>query len=127
MDTLFDKFNAMKTKLTTVQPWGVFVARGSRVLCADGKIRALSRLAQTADTFFSVPAAIKFNIGKQRVTVSGYVTTEETKGADNQYHRVVCFRQHNGQENKTKNLLPAWPVGSVDGFDTVEKLLQLGA
>lgn len=49
-------------------PWGLFV--GGRVYCGDGKVRKLKRIAQTADTFFSVPASV--NVGK--ITVSGYIT-----------------------------------------------------
>jgi hypothetical protein len=58
------------TSLTIDYPWSVY--RGGRVLCSDGKVRALKRIALTADTYFSVPAAVTVN-GK---TVSGYVTID---------------------------------------------------
>lgn len=66
---------AAGTELTQSMPWGLYV-RG-RVLCADGRVRALARIAPTADTFFSVPAAVKVK-GK---TVSGYVTVEAMSGS----------------------------------------------
>lgn len=62
------------TELRSSYPWGLYV--GGRALCSDGKVRALSRIAQTADTFFSVPASVKVD-GR---TVSGYVTTETAQG-----------------------------------------------
>lgn len=65
---------AMGTELTVSYPWGVNVS--GRAICPDGKVRALARIAQTADTFFSIPAAVKVN-GK---TVSGYVTIETLDG-----------------------------------------------
>jgi hypothetical protein len=55
-------------------PFGTFIA--GRALCSDGKVRSLARIAQTADTFFSVPAAVKVN-GR---TVSGYVTPDADAG-----------------------------------------------
>ena len=50
---------------------------GGRAMCSDGTVRALARIAETADTFFSVPAAVKVR-GK---TVSGYITTECASGS----------------------------------------------
>ncbi len=49
---------------------------GGRAICSDGNVRTLKRIAPTADTFFSVPAAITVK-GK---TVSGYVTVQTVKG-----------------------------------------------
>lgn len=63
------------TYLTVGYPWGLYSLPG-RVLCSDGKVRALARISETADTFFSVPAAVKV---KGR-TVSGYVTMETRDG-----------------------------------------------
>jgi hypothetical protein len=63
------------TSLTQSYPWGTYV--GGRVLCSDGKVRALKRIAPTADTFFSVPAAVTVN-GR---TVAGYVTVECASGS----------------------------------------------
>lgn len=66
---------ALGTSLTQDFPWGLYVA--GRVLCIDGKVRATKRIASTADTFFSVPAAV---VVKGR-TVSGYVTTSTVSGS----------------------------------------------
>jgi hypothetical protein len=62
------------TFLEVDYPWGVYV-RGA-ALCSDGRVRRLKRIASTADTFFSVPAAVTV---KGR-TVSGYVTVETAQG-----------------------------------------------
>lgn len=51
------------------RPWGTFRTRGSSVLCPDGKRRALARVAQCADSFFSVRAAVRYR-GR---TLSGFV------------------------------------------------------
>lgn len=65
---------AKGTSITRNYPWGLNVK--ARVLCSDGKVRATARLAETADTFFSIPAAVKVK-GK---TVAGFVTLETLKG-----------------------------------------------
>jgi hypothetical protein len=65
---------AKGTRLDTRQPWGIFT--GGRALCSDGKVRRLARIAITADTFFSIPAAVKVR-GR---TVSGYATVETMQG-----------------------------------------------
>ena len=62
------------TSLKVRYPWGLFIA--GRAMCSDGKIRALKRISTTADTFFSVPAAVAVD-GR---TVSGYVTIETAAG-----------------------------------------------
>lgn len=67
---------AKGTSLTQRYPWGLFVK--ARALCADGVVRSTSRIASTADTFFSVPASVKV---KGR-TVSGYVTVTTVSGSD---------------------------------------------
>lgn len=82
------------TELRTRQPWSIFV--GGRALCSDGRVRALSRIAITADTFFSVPAAVKVK-GK---TVSGYVSIDTLNDSSN----VVKF--HAIQNRKNSTLLP---------------------
>lgn len=63
------------TCLINTQPWGIYV--GGRALCSDGKVRAIKRLAQTPDTFFSIPASVTVK-GK---TVAGYVTTQTISGS----------------------------------------------
>lgn len=72
------------TALTMRYPFATYVA--GRALCSDGKVRALKRIAVTADTFFSVPAAVRVN-GR---TVGGYVTFEDDADGE----RVVLFRAY---------------------------------
>lgn len=55
-------------------PWGLNVSGAA--LCPDGKVRKLARIAETADTFFSIPASVRAN-GK---TVAGYITVETKEG-----------------------------------------------
>jgi len=78
-------------------PWGLYFRTGHRLLCSDGKVRA-AELAQTADTFFSVPANVRVN-GKW---VSGYYTLEENGACQ----RVHAFRHHTIHSDK----LPEWPA-----------------
>lgn len=59
------------TSITQQFPWGTYDR--AQVLCSDGKVRATTRIAETADTFFSVPASVKVS-GK---TVAGYLTIED--------------------------------------------------
>ena len=66
---------ATGTELTQTFPWGLFTT--GRAICPDGKVRRLHRIAPTADTFFSVPAAVKVR-GR---TVSGYITVETMSGS----------------------------------------------
>lgn len=66
---------ALGTYLETVGPWDVFDK--GRALCSDGKVRTLKRIAQTADTWFSVPASVEVK-GK---TISGYISTETIEGS----------------------------------------------
>lgn len=63
-----------ETCLHSRSPWGIFV--GGRVMCSDGKVRALKRISSTADTFFSVPASVQV----RGATVSGFVTFETEQG-----------------------------------------------
>jgi hypothetical protein len=63
------------TSLIVQMPWSVFV--GGHVMCSDGKVRKISRISQTADTFFSIPASVKVK-GK---TVAGYVTFSDDETA----------------------------------------------
>lgn len=56
------------TSITRNYPWGWTVT--ARVMCPDGKVRKVKRISQTADTWFSIPAAVEVK-GK---TVAGYVT-----------------------------------------------------
>lgn len=73
------------TSLTQSFPWGLYV--GGKALCSDGKVRTLKRISETADTFFSVPAAVTV---KGR-TVAGYVTVESIDGFTSTGEPVVKF------------------------------------
>ena len=113
-------FNSRRTGLVSTQPWGLFRRTGSRVLCSDGKIRSLAYLAQTSDTFFSIPAAIRVN-GKY---VTGYVTTEEASPESQGYKVKRCahtFRQHDGQEG----ILPPWSDIGDDWSDAKFEFLAV--
>jgi len=92
-----------KTYVSQSYPWGLYNRHGHRLLCSDGTIRA-ARLAQTADTFFSIPASINI----RWKTVSGYATIEERNG-----ERVFCFRHHTQHNDR----LPAWPERFTNEFD----------
>ena len=81
-----DRISYGRTGLNIIRPWGLYRRAGSRVLCADGKIRALAYLGNAPDTYFSIPAAIV--AGKRYV--SGYVTTEESESGD----AAFAFRAH---------------------------------
>lgn len=79
--------------------WGgsYFRRTGSRALCSDGKIRSLAHLAQQADTYYSIPAAVR--VAGQYV--KGYVTTEENQSGE----RAVAFRRL----HEYGEWLPAFP------------------
>ena len=88
----------MKTFLSQSMPWGLFRRTGHRLLCADGVIRA-AELAQTADSFFSIPASVRV-CGKR---VSGYATCDEIEGV-----RVHTFRAHDCHKPEFPAL--EWPA-----------------
>jgi hypothetical protein len=56
------------TSVTIGLPFGTYTS--AVVMCSDGKARRVSRIAQCADTFFSVPCSVRV---KGR-TVAGYMT-----------------------------------------------------
>lgn len=114
-------FNNRRTGLVTSQPWGLFRRAGSRVLCSDGRIRALAYLAQTPDSFFSTPAAIRVR-GKY---ITGYVTTDQTSPESTGYRvrRVAhTFRQHDGQAD---GILPPWDTVGNDWSDEKHAFLAV--
>lgn len=63
------------TSITQSFPWGFYVT--ARVVCTDGKMRQVKRIASTADTAFSVPASVEVRRNGQRRTVSGYITMDD--------------------------------------------------
>lgn len=85
------------TSATQRFPWGLYVK--ARLLCGDGKLRTSSRIASTADTFFSVPCAVKVR-GR---TVAGYMALEQ----DTYVFHTYTYRT-NGR------LLPDWVVEMVN-------------
>lgn len=58
------------TYLRTSIMWDVY--SGGAAMCSDGIVRTLKRIAITADTYFSIPAAVSVR-GK---TVSGFVSVD---------------------------------------------------
>lgn len=58
---------AYGTSITQSYPFGIYVS--AYALCPDGRVRKVKRIAQTADSFFSIPASIKYK-GK---TVAGHL------------------------------------------------------
>ena len=67
-------YYANGTSITHSYPWGLYIS--AHVLCGDGIVRKTKRIAQTADTFFSVPASVVVK-GK---TIAGYITVETREG-----------------------------------------------
>lgn len=95
-----------KTNLARSYPWGLHHRKGTRLLCSDGKIRAAAYIAQTADTFFSIPAAVRI----RGVYVTGYATTDEATHPDDagRTRRAYTFRAHTDQPRNP--LPPEWPA-----------------
>jgi hypothetical protein len=58
---------AKGTYLQYTMPWSLYV--GAAALCPDGVVRKVKRIAETPDTFFSIPASVTYK-GK---TVAGHV------------------------------------------------------
>lgn len=89
---------ALGTWWGQTMPWGLFVE--AKVMCPDGRLRKVSRIASTADTFFSVPAAVKV----KGLTVAGYVTVTTKSGLstptkdDPSYLAFVAYK--NGKNYK---------------------------
>ena len=89
---------AMGTYLEVLYPFGQYV--GGKAMCSDGKVRKLIRISETADTFFSIPAAVK--VGNKKV--SGFVTVDTFNFTLEQ--TVVRFVAV--KTGKNYNLLPKW-------------------
>jgi hypothetical protein len=98
-----------KTHITRSQPWGLHPRNGHRLLCSDGVIRA-AELAETADTWFSVPASVRVN-GRR---VSGYMTVAAKDGMETETTLATyVFRHHDRHADK----LPAWPTTPPYGLN----------
>ena len=78
---------------------GGFTRCGHRVVCADGRVRAVE-LAPHADTFFSVPAWMRHK-GRR---VSGYITQDTTDDE-------ITFRPHACHHEAHPELV--WPTWST--------------
>ena len=112
------------TKLNSRQPWGIFTREGTRLLCADGVVRCAHSIAQTADTFFSVPCSVRVK-GK---SVSGYATILQevwiTGEKETDFKHAMVFRKHT--YGKNHELLPDWPsqTDSEDACRKINKMVQ---
>lgn len=87
MTTTQTRQYAHGTSVTQSFPWGGFVS--ARALCPDGAVRTVN-VAETADTFFSVPASVQF----RGTRVSGFITIDESTPdptRDTRTHAVVRF------------------------------------
>jgi hypothetical protein len=62
------------TRVEVTMPFSLY--RKARALCPDGRVRSTVRIAATADTFFSVPAAVQVN----HKTVAGFITFQTRAG-----------------------------------------------
>lgn len=85
--------------------WGGFL--DAAALCSDGKVRKVKRISETADTFFSVPAAVEVCQGGKKYTVSGYITVETLAGFSTEVgedRTVVKFVAY--QYGKNGHVLP---------------------
>lgn len=74
MSNIWHREFSRGTYLDSSMPFGLYV--GGAAMCSDGKVRKLARISQVADTFFSIPAAVRV---KGRY-VSGYVSVETQEG-----------------------------------------------
>lgn len=101
---------ALGTELVS-SDWHGFVS--AKAMCADGKVRKVCRIAASADTFFSVPAAVRVR-GKY---VTGYLTVTTVEGYDTEASvedpYVVKFRIYSYGKNAD-----ALPAGEWLGGDS---------
>lgn len=93
------------TYVDTYQPWGLF--HSARLLCSDGFVRKTSWIADTADTFYSVPAKVSI-AGK---IVSGYMTFKTATGSevDTDDDPICAVFHHYARFNES---LPEWSYRS---------------
>lgn len=69
---------ARDTYIHSSLPWGII--RAARAICPDGVVRTMHRVAETYDTFFSIPASVTIRRAGKRYTVSGFVSVETEEG-----------------------------------------------
>lgn len=87
----------------TPGPFSGFKRNGSRLLCADGKVRA-AEVAFSADTFFSVPARVRVN-GRW---VRGYATTVSDYDFPNKTgYAAYAFMPYTANRPEC---IPDWPA-----------------
>jgi hypothetical protein len=106
---------AAGTQMTVSYPWGLNIA--AKAICPDGKVRALKRIAQTADTFFSIPASVTAK-GK---SVSGYVTFVDVNNPDcstrqDNTELAVVFHPVDTSRNADK-VFPKKPFVTLSQFE----------
>lgn len=104
----------MKTYTKQSYPWGLYARTGHRLLCADGIVRA-AKLAQCADTFFSIPASITYK-GKHIV---GFASVDEIDG-----QRVHTFHAMNSHKDRFPFFWPS--MGTAEEQRERETLLRKG-
>lgn len=103
---------AMGTSIEYRMPWGVIVK--ARALCPDGIVRNCKRVAETADTVFSIPASVSV---KGR-TVAGYITVETLEGystATDADPAVVKFVPYTYRKNHDAFGMHSAPFRSPNG------------
>lgn len=111
---------ALGTYLEHSNPYGLYVS--GRAICSDGRVRKLKRISETADTFFSVPAAVTV----QGRTVSGFITVETISGYSTESEgdpAVVKFQAN--QYGKNSGVLPrgAYKASYIETREGAEKYL----
>jgi hypothetical protein len=81
------------TYLRTSTMWDVY--SGGAAMCSDGIVRTLKRIAITADTYFSIPAAVSAR-GR---TVSGYVSLDTANDPESTvvFHATGMHRDYIGE------------------------------
>lgn len=104
MGTASTTIYALGTHITYNLPFGIRVKAAA--LCPDGVVRSVCNLSATADSFMSVPAAVRIRYRGRRLTISGYITIESVRGfltPSDDDPLVVKFVPFSGGKN-------AWPL-----------------
>jgi hypothetical protein len=76
-------------------PFGLYI--GAAALCPDGKVRKVKRIAETPDTYFSIPASVTYK-GK---TVAGYLHLKNVGDPANprEFRDAVIFSPYASHKN----------------------------